>query len=289
MIIEFNDVSGGLEVDIEVIAGVPPKGFDERNPLGGFIAAGPLNELLTTPLLSKQKGTPDYDGAINAITRHAIEEFSNLQFFVPILYEKYTAMGKMGINWLPSLGDWMAMSPHKISYELPVLSLYEGLSAIAQLQVDKSNDTAYAAVVDAAITTSKAAVQAATDVVSVASVTKSQVYVPVSNTLTSLSRDTNPAAGGRPAITPQSIFRFLKGGDPQEHGVPWYMSWFRGFADSSSTATSPTTPDTNESGLASSSSSSSSGGGSSSLSGSSSRTRNWLPRWLGGRRLMMAA
>eukprot|EP00775_Hariotina_reticulata_P003868 gene3868-4123_t len=208
MIIEFNDVSGGLEVDIEIIAGIPPKGFDDRNPFGGFLAAGPLNELLTSPLLAKQKGTPDYDGAINAITRHVVEEFSNLQFFVPILYEKYTDMGRKGINWIPSIGDWMAASPHKITYELPAISLYDGLSAIAQLQIDKSNTT-YAAVVDAAVSGSKAAVKGATDVVSIASVAKSQVYVQPANALTTLARNVNEVVGGWPEITPQSIVRFL--------------------------------------------------------------------------------
>jgi hypothetical protein len=63
------------------------------------MAAG-MNELFTAPLLARQKGSYDWEESINAITRHVIEEFSNLQHFVPYLYSKCTLLGECKLRRL---------------------------------------------------------------------------------------------------------------------------------------------------------------------------------------------
>lgn len=62
------------------------------------MAAG-MNELLTAPLLASQRHSPDWEESINAITRHVIEEFSNLQHFVPYLFERCTLLGTWTLAW----------------------------------------------------------------------------------------------------------------------------------------------------------------------------------------------
>jgi hypothetical protein len=66
-------------VDAEVVAGLPHKGYDERAPQDGYHMAAGLNEMFTAPLVAKQRGSVDFEESITAITRHVIEEFSNLQ------------------------------------------------------------------------------------------------------------------------------------------------------------------------------------------------------------------
>eukprot|EP00775_Hariotina_reticulata_P003867 gene3867-4122_t len=220
MIIEFNDTPEGLVVDVEVVAGIPPKGFDERDPTSGFLTAAGMNELLTAPLLASQKASPDWSGAIDAISRHVIEEFSNLQFFVPVLYEKYNVLGKKGINWIPSLGSWMQHN-NKTAVDVPTISFYDAMSAISRLQIDKSNTT-YAAAVSATVNATKTKIKTAEDITTVAVVAKSQSYVPKANTITAVAYRLNNASTPKQEVSVQSVKRAATGGNAAGFGDPWY-------------------------------------------------------------------
>lgn len=197
MIIEFNDTPEGMVVDIEVIAGIPSKGYDERNPIDGFTAAAGMNEVLTAPLLAANKNSMDWEESINAITRHAIEEFSNLQFFVPTLWQKCTLLGAKGINWIPTLGNWMQHN-NKTSLDAQTVSFYHALSALAQKQIDISN-TPHGQLVKTGVSAAKQMYEHATNAAETVVETKSKMtYVPISNALTAAAYEANKANGAQP-------------------------------------------------------------------------------------------
>lgn len=205
MILEFNDTPEGLVVDTEVIAGLPFKGFDERAPLDGYAAAAGLNEMMTAPLVAKQKGSYDWEESINAITRHVIEEFSNLQHFVPYLYEKHTIMGKAGLNWIPTLGTWMQYNKWSIN-DGNSISFYHMLVAMAKAQIDISK-TPHGSLVEAAVGLMNHTFLAATQAAEAKNVLVSQKYVQPSNAITKAAYETNKASGAHPEvdITVQSL------------------------------------------------------------------------------------
>ncbi|KAF8065440.1 F-box protein [Scenedesmus sp. PABB004] len=197
MIIEFNDTPEGMVVDIEVVAGIPSKGFDERAPAEGFLTAAGMNEAFTAPLLASQKGSPDWEESINAISRHAIEEFSNLQFFVPVLYEKATLLGAKGINWIPTLGTWMQYN-NKTSLNAETISFYSALSALARKQTDTSA-TPKGAAVKSLVNATRAVFAHATAVATELVEAKSEAtYVPLSNAVTKAAYETNAERGAHP-------------------------------------------------------------------------------------------
>jgi hypothetical protein len=208
MIIEFNDTPEGLVVDIEVVAGIPSKGYDERNPTDGYLMAAGMNEMLTAPLLAKQKDSPDWQDSINAITRHAIEEFSNLQFFVPTLYAKYTAFGKAGINWIPTLGTWCQFN-NKTAQDMETVSFYNALAALAAKQTNLAN-TSYGQAVSTMMDNGREVFKWKTNVAEKVVEAKSQAtYVPVSNAVTKAAYDANKANGAHPEndITMQGLIK----------------------------------------------------------------------------------
>jgi hypothetical protein len=192
LILEFNDTPEGLVVDIEVIAGIPHKGYDERAPQDGFLTAAGMNEMFTAPLLARQKGSVDWEESINAITRHTIEEFSNLQHFVPYLFYRHSLLGKAGLNWMPTLGTWL--QAHKKSpSDGTSISFYKALAAAAEKQINLANTT-HAALVDAGLGLTTHTFQAATDLLA-ASIGKLAVpYAHVSNSATKLSYELNAAS-----------------------------------------------------------------------------------------------
>lgn len=197
MIIEFNDTPEGVVVDAEIIMGLPYKGYDERSPLRGYPMAAGLNEMAIAPALAgKVPGAFNFDEALDAITRHVVEEFSNLQFFVPYAWGKYTALGKAGINWIPTLGTWMQKNKIQVN-DGRSISFYNALVAMSNKLVDKSNTT-FASAVDAAASAATAAYQAKTDAASAAFVAKSQVYVQPSNAVTAYSYQKNQENGAHP-------------------------------------------------------------------------------------------
>jgi hypothetical protein len=197
MILEFNDTPEGLVVDIEVVAGIPYKGYDERAPHDGFLAAAGLNEMMTAPLIARQKGSYDWEESINAITRHAIEEFSNLQHFVPYLYEKYTLLGKAGINWVPTLGTWMQYNKWQMN-DGSSISFYNALAAMAKHQI-QVNSTAHTALVENAVGLVNQTFLHATKVAEAANIAKAQAaYVQLSNAATKAAYTHNQANGAQP-------------------------------------------------------------------------------------------
>jgi hypothetical protein len=197
MILEFNDTPEGLVVDIEVVAGLPFKGYDERAATSGYFTAAGLNEMFTAPLLAKQKGSTDWVEAINAITRHCIEEFSNLQHFVPYLWEKHTPMGKAGLNWIPTLGTWMQYNKKSLNDGASV-SFYKALAAAAAKQVNLSNTT-HGALVDAAAAAANKGFEQATAAVTAVAEAKNQAFAtPLSNAATEYALKTNAANGAHP-------------------------------------------------------------------------------------------
>lgn len=197
MILEFNDTPEGLVVDIEVVAGIPYKGYDERSPTDGYMMAAGLNEMMTAPLVARQKGSFDWEESINAITRHAIEEFSNLQHFVPYLYEKYTILGHAGINWVPTLGTWMQYNKWSVN-DGSSISFYHMLAAMAKMQIP-INSTHHTDLVNAAVDKMNQTWLHATHAAEALNVGKAQAtYVPKSNAVTKYAYDKNRANGAHP-------------------------------------------------------------------------------------------
>jgi hypothetical protein len=160
------------------------------------MAAG-LNEMMTAPLVARQKGSFDWEESINAITRHAIEEFSNLQHFVPYLYEKYTILGHAGINWVPTLGTWMQYNKHSLN-DGNSISFYHMLAAMAKMQIP-INSTHHTALVHAAVDKMNQTFLHATHAAEALNVGKAQAtYVPTSNAVTKYAHDKNRANGAHP-------------------------------------------------------------------------------------------
>jgi hypothetical protein len=197
MMIEFNDTPEGLVVDIEMIAGIPSKGYDERSPLRGYKAAAGLNEMALAPAFAGKRGAYfNWVEAFDAITRHAIEEFTNPQFFLPYYWAKYAPLGKLGVNWIPTLGTWM--QNNKISiHDGRSISFYNALLALSNSLVNKSNTT-HAAAIDAVAAKANATYVAATDAATAAVVAKSQAYVQPANAITKVMYESNKANGAKP-------------------------------------------------------------------------------------------
>jgi hypothetical protein len=199
MMIDFNDTPEGLVVDIEVVAGVPYKGYDKRAPTDGYLMAAGMNEVFTAPLVGRQKNSMDWEESINAITRHAIEEFSNLQHFVPYLYEKYTILGKAGINWVPTLGTWLQYNKFSLN-DGASIGFYNMLAALAKKQIP-INSTSHTALISKGIDLANSTFQSATAVKEALNVAKAQAtYVPLSNALTQYAYEKNKANGAHPEV-----------------------------------------------------------------------------------------
>lgn len=85
LIVEFNDSPTGLVTSVEVILGAAASGYDAKNPNQGVpkIAASTANALLFESVMAPYRKNGDFKGALDAVTRHVVEEFGNLQWFVP--------------------------------------------------------------------------------------------------------------------------------------------------------------------------------------------------------------
>jgi hypothetical protein len=196
MILEFNDTPAGLVVDVEMIAGLPFKGFDERSPLRGYMTASGLNGMALAPQFAGVVGDLDWNETLDAVTRHVVEEFTNLQFFVPYFWNKYAPLGKAGINWIPTLGTWMQHNKISIN-DGRSISFYHFFSALSQSLINKENTTV-AAAVDAAAHHVNGTYQAATAAAAAVVVGKSQAYVQPSNAVTAVVYEHNKASGSHP-------------------------------------------------------------------------------------------
>jgi hypothetical protein len=129
-------------VRINIILGVPPKGYDAKNPDAGSFMASTFNDMLMGPLIESFRNTPDLDESMNAVIRHMIEEYSNLRHFVPELYAKHSKLAAAGVTWIPTLGtflDRLDLTPS----DRPTVNFYEQLRLFVEKmpQMDVS-DTA---------------------------------------------------------------------------------------------------------------------------------------------------
>lgn len=90
LVVEFNDGQQGLIVSVEVILGAAPIGYDKKNPLEGVPKplASAANAMLFETVMKPYRDNGDYAAALDAVTRHVVEEFSNLQHFVPLAWEQ---------------------------------------------------------------------------------------------------------------------------------------------------------------------------------------------------------
>jgi len=125
LFVDFIDTDQGLVVRAEVVGGSPNKGYDAKDPLSGSFLAATMNDMFTGSLFSGSAGISERDvvDSIDAITRHTIEEFSNLRHFVPYLYERNTITGKVGINLIPTLGTFLNHA-NLTAKEAPAVSAY---------------------------------------------------------------------------------------------------------------------------------------------------------------------
>jgi len=85
LIVEFNDSPEGLVVSVEVIIGAAVKGYDAKNPTKGVPVpmAKAVNTMLLEAVMEPYRKNGDFEGALDAVTRHVVEEFGNLPNFVP--------------------------------------------------------------------------------------------------------------------------------------------------------------------------------------------------------------
>ena len=129
--IEFKDTADGLMVRINIVLGVPPRGYDSNNPDAGSFFASTFNDMLMGPLIESFRNTPDLDESMNAVIRHMIEEYSNLRFFLPELYGRYSKMGAAGVTWIPTLGTFLDRMNLTAS-DTPTVNFYQQLRGFVE-------------------------------------------------------------------------------------------------------------------------------------------------------------
>lgn len=85
MVVEFNDSPDGLVASVEVIIGAAVKGYDPKYPFNGVTPAmaKAANAMLLEPMMAPYRANGDFKAALDAVTRHVVEEFGNLPNFVP--------------------------------------------------------------------------------------------------------------------------------------------------------------------------------------------------------------
>lgn len=90
MVVEFKDSPEGVIVSVEVILGAAAIGYDKKNPFEGVPKplASAANAMLFETIMKPYRENGDYAAALDAVTRHVVEEFSNLQRFVPLAWEE---------------------------------------------------------------------------------------------------------------------------------------------------------------------------------------------------------
>lgn len=79
--------AGGV-VTVEIINGAPLKGFDPISPQLGYTQAeaAAINSNVLLPLFTTFEADPANAGVWDAVSRHVVEEFSNLGRFLPVIY-----------------------------------------------------------------------------------------------------------------------------------------------------------------------------------------------------------
>ena len=113
----------GANVVAELIMGVPAKGTDPINPEGGL----PLDEALAIntaafiPYFTMLRNDADSAPGFDAMSRHVVEEFSNLGRFVPALYTSFKA-NPMGAIPNPLALDYLG-AVFNITNKVPVVKV----------------------------------------------------------------------------------------------------------------------------------------------------------------------
>lgn len=121
-------------------------------------------------------------------------------------WNKYTPLGKAGINWIPTLGTWL--QNNKLSYnDGRSVSFYHALSALSNALINKENTTV-AQAVDVMVHAVNGTYQGVTAAATAAVVAKSQAYVQPSNAVTRANYEYNKANGAHPeAANTYGVFK----------------------------------------------------------------------------------
>lgn len=90
LIVQFEDTPQGMVVSVEVVLGIAAIGYDSKNPFNGVPKplASAANAMLFEKIMKPYRENGEFQGALDAVTRHVVEEFSNLQRFVPLAWEE---------------------------------------------------------------------------------------------------------------------------------------------------------------------------------------------------------
>lgn len=96
LVVEFDNApAGGMVVSVEVIVGAAAKGYDAKFPKNGVShsMAKAANTMLLEAVMGPYRENGDFTAALDAVTRHVVEEFGNLPNFVPQAWAAEEAEG----------------------------------------------------------------------------------------------------------------------------------------------------------------------------------------------------
>jgi hypothetical protein len=101
LIVEFADTPEGMVASIEVIVGAAAKGYDAANPHKGVLpaVAKAANTMLLETVMAPYRANGDFEAALDAVTRHVVEEFGNLPQFVPRAWHEDPRWACRGVVW----------------------------------------------------------------------------------------------------------------------------------------------------------------------------------------------
>lgn len=97
LVVEFKDNPNGLVVSVEVIIGAAVKGYDQKFPKNGVAPAmaKAANTMLLEAVMGPYRENGDFNAALDAVTRHVVEEFGNLPNFVPQAWNAAAGVDKV--------------------------------------------------------------------------------------------------------------------------------------------------------------------------------------------------
>lgn len=80
LLVQFTDTPAGLVISVEVLLGTAASGYDPKNPLFGTEPhlAMLVNAVLFEAVMKPYRLNGEFTAALNAVTRHVVEEFGNL-------------------------------------------------------------------------------------------------------------------------------------------------------------------------------------------------------------------
>lgn len=114
LLVTYRDTPKGCVVECEYVLGAPEKGWDPANPEDGYEAAAgrKINGETVAAFLAPYRTNDMFKASDKAVTRHTIEEFSNLGKFLPLVWEDPTVVAarRSIMNPLPMV-NMMANMP----------------------------------------------------------------------------------------------------------------------------------------------------------------------------------